>query len=104
AGIVFGETKGAIVGAAGLVPALGKLIGIRSGCIMGETHGSYVDAISARNVIAVLETMFKFKVDLADLDKQAKEGEKIIKKIEEEVKKQVITPYNPEDRNVSYIR
>ena len=104
AGIIFGETKGAIVGAAGLIPALAKLKGMEGACIMGETHGSYVDAVSARNVISALEKLIGFTVDISELDKQAKEGEKIIKKIEEEVQKQVITPYNPEERNVSYIR
>lgn len=103
-GVVFGEAKGAIVGAAGLVPAIAKISGIRGACIMGETHGSYVDAVSASNVIHVLEKLLGFSVDLADLEKQAKEGEKIIKKIEEEVQKQTVAPYDAEKKDVSYIR
>lgn len=103
-GVVFGEAKGAIVGAAGLFPAIAKLKGMNGICLMGETHGSYVDAISAKNVINVLEKYLGFAVDLSDLEKQAKEGEKIIKKIEEEVQKQMIAPYEPEKKDVSYIR
>lgn len=103
-GVVFGEAKGAIVGAAGLVPFFAKLRGMRGACIMGETHGSYVDATAAQHVIHVLEKHLGFTVDLSDLEKQAKEGEKIIRKIEEEVQKQTVTPYTPEKGNVSYIR
>ncbi len=103
-GVVFGEAKGAIVGAAGLFPALGRLRSMKGACIMGETHGSYVDAVSARNVINVLEKRFGFTVDLSELEKQAKEGEKIIKKIEEEVQKQTVALYQPEKKDVSYIR
>lgn len=103
-GIVFGEAKGAIVGAAGLLPALAKVQGMKGACIMGETHGSYVDASSARNVINVLEKLVGFSVDLSDLEKQAKEGEKIIKKIEEEMQKQTVTPYQSDKKDVSYIR
>lgn len=103
-GVVFGEAKGAIVGAVGLIPLLAKLHGMEGACLMGETHGSYVDATSARQVIEVLEKKLGFTVDLSELEKQAKEGEKIIKKIEEEMQKQMVTPYNPEKRDVSYIR
>ena len=63
-----------------------------------------MDAVSARNVINVLEKLLGFTVDLSDLEKQAKEGEKIIKKIEEEVQKQTIAPYQSEKKDVSYIR
>ncbi|VVB97927.1 PAC2 family protein [uncultured archaeon] len=103
-GVVFGEAKGAIVGAAGLLPALSKIKGMRGMCLMGETHGSYVDAVSASNVIHVLERLVGFTVDLKDLEKQAKEGEKIIKKIEEEMQKQTVTPYQSDKKDVSYIR
>lgn len=103
-GVVFGEAKGAIVGAAGLFPALAKLRGMQGACLMGETHGNYVDAVSARNVINVLEKLAGFTVDLSELEKQAKEGEKIIKKIEEEMQKQMVAPYQAENKDVSYIR
>ncbi len=103
-GVVFGEAKGAIVGAAGLLPALSRIRGMKGMCLMGETHGNYVDAVSARNVINVLEKLMGFTVDLSDLEKQAKEGEKIIKKIEEEMQKQTVVPYETEKKDVSYIR
>ncbi|MEW6528361.1 MAG: proteasome assembly chaperone family protein [Candidatus Micrarchaeota archaeon] len=102
--VIFGEARGAILGAAGIIPAIAKINGMHAACIMGETHGGYVDAISARNVINVLEKLLNFSIDLTDLEKQAKEGEKIIKKIEDEIQKQVIAPYETEKKDISYIR
>lgn len=103
-GIIFGEAKGAIVGAAGLLPILGKIKGMKGICLLGETHGNYVDEISARNVINMLEKFIGFTVDLSDLEKQAKEGERVIKKIEEDMQKQAIAPYDAEKKDISYIR
>lgn len=104
AGVICGEAKGAIVGAAGLIPAIGKIRGMEGICLMGETHGNYVDVGSARSVINILEKYIGFSIDLSELDKEAKEGEKIIKKMEEEVQKQMITPPGGNKEDVSYIR
>jgi len=97
---VFGEAKGTIVGVAGLLPALAHVRGIDAICIMGETHGSYVDPAAATAVIEKLSKLFNFKVDLAQLEAEAKEREKAIKKIESEIEKQA----TGEKRNITYIR
>ncbi len=103
-GVVFGVARGSIVGAAGLFPALGKLRGIKGACVMGETHGGYVDITSAKNIVSLLSKMFDIKVDIGKLEAKAKEGEKVLRKIEEEVQKNQITPYEPGKKDVSYIR
>lgn len=103
-GVVFGRTRGAVVGIAGLLPSLAKIRKIHAVCIMGETHGGYIDVFSAKNVISFLAKMLKFDVDLTKLEKQAKKGEKVIKKIEEEIKKHTVKPYAHEKEEVSYIR
>lgn len=102
--VVFGESRGSIVGAAGLLPALSKLQGIEGICIMGETHGGYVDVIAAKNIVSMLAGFLGFSIDIRKLENKAKESEKVLKKIEEEIEKNVITPYEPGQRNVSYIR
>jgi len=86
-GVIFGEAKGSIVGAAGLLPALAKLRGIDGACLMGETHGSYVDTVSARQIAALLSKYLGFKLDLKRLDAQAEESQKVLKKVQEEVQK-----------------
>lgn len=87
-GIVFGEAKGSIIGAAGLLLGLGKLRGMSGACIMGETHGGYVDAKSAQSVLEVLSKVLDIKINLAKLEERAKESERFMKRIEKEAEKQ----------------
>jgi uncharacterized protein (TIGR00162 family) len=103
-GVVFGEAKGSIVGAAGLLPALGKLKGIDGACLMGETHGSYVDTASARSIVVLLSKYLGLKVDLKRLDAQAEESQKVLKKVQEEVQKSMEAQFEATSKNVSYIR
>ncbi|MEW5996856.1 MAG: proteasome assembly chaperone family protein [Candidatus Micrarchaeota archaeon] len=97
---IFGETKGSIVGVAGLLPALARVRGMDAMCIMGETHGSYVDASAATAVLEKLQKLFGFKLDLAQLEQEAKEREKVIKKIESEIERQAVG----EKKEITYIR
>jgi uncharacterized protein len=101
-GVIFGEAKGSIVGAAGLLPALGKLRGMDGACLMGETHGSYVDTASARQIAVLLSKYLGLKVDLKRLDNQAEESQKVLKKVQEEVQKSMEAQFDT--KNVSYIR
>lgn len=103
-GVVFGVARGSIVGAAGLLPALSKLKGLEGGCLMGETHGGYVDVAAAKNIVVMLSKMLGFKIDTTKLEQKAKDGEKVLKKIEEELQRNAITPYEPTEKDVSYIR
>jgi len=103
-GVEFGIARGSIVGAAGLVPALAKLRNIKGACLMGETHGGYVDVKAANEMVELLARLLGFVIDTKKLETKAKEGEKILKKIEEEVQKNMITPYEPTGGSVSYIR
>ena len=83
-GIVFGESRGSIIGAAGLLLGLGKIRGMEGLCLMGETHGGFVDPKSAQAVLEVLCKMVDVKVDLKKLQARAKESEKFAKKMEAE--------------------
>jgi uncharacterized protein (TIGR00162 family) len=99
-GIIFGETKGSIIGVAGLLPGLARLRRMDGVCIMGETHGNYVDSTSAKNVLEKLAEILEFKIDIVDLDKEAKTREKVIRKIEGEIEQQMTG--SPKD--ITYIR
>jgi len=108
-GVVFGITEGSIVGAAGLLLGLGKLRGMKGACLMGETHGSYIDHRAAKEVLEVLSKILDIHIDVTKLEKKAKESEEIIKKIEEETKKAEapisgipISPKKPDE--LTYIR
>lgn len=88
-GVIFGETRGSIVGVAGLLPGLAKFRKMDGICIMGETHGSYVDHTSAKNVVKKLAELLDFEINLEELEKEAAGREKVIKKIEKEVEQQM---------------
>jgi len=106
-GVVFGETEGAIIGAAGLLIGLGKMRGIKGVCFMGETHGSYIDHRSAQRMIEILNKLLGLKIDTSKLTEKAKESEKIIRKIEEETNKakQAMQPMEPaRPSELTYIR
>jgi len=100
--IQFGKTKGAIIGAAGLLLSLGKMKDIQGICIMGETHGGYVDANAAKEMIKVLSKIFDLELSTKKLDNKAKENKKLLDKIQEQTKDQSIQ--NMGDLNLSYIR
>ncbi len=104
-GILFGEASGSIIGAAGMLLGLGKLRGIKGVCLMGETHGGYVDAKSAQSVLEVLSRILEVKIDLSKLEIRAKESEKFMKRMEKETEKQKqIQEGGFAGKELSYIR
>ena len=103
-GVVFGEAKGSIVGAAGLLPALSKLHGLKGVCLMGETHGGYVDTASARSIVQLLSKYLGVPISLKKLDERVAESQKVIKKVEEDIQKSMSEQFEATNKNVSYIR
>lgn len=103
-GVIFGEAKGSIVGAAGLLPALGKMKGMEGACIMGETHGSYIDTASARQIVLLLSKYLKIKIDIKKLDEKAAESQKVLQKVQQEVQKTMEAQFESTNKSVSYIR
>lgn len=87
-GVVFGEANGSIIGAAGLLLGLGKIRRMNGACLMGETHGGYIDAKSAKSVLNVLTKILGISVDLNKLDQRVKETEKFMRRMEKEIEKQ----------------
>ena len=83
-GVIFGECRGSIIGAAGLLLGLGKLRKMPGVCLMGETHGGFVDPKGAQAVLEVLCKALEVKIDLKKLQARAKESEKFAKKMEAE--------------------
>jgi len=97
-GIVFGESRGTIIGAAGMLLGLGKLRKMEGACLMGETHGAYVDANSAKELLKVLCKLLKVKVRLDKLDERIK----LDKLAKEELDK--LNPERETGGPLSYIR
>ncbi|MFC2162538.1 proteasome assembly chaperone family protein [Candidatus Altiarchaeota archaeon] len=76
-GVIF-KGGGAIFGASGLLLGLGMERGFDGICLMGETHGQIIDAKSAEAVLNVLTKIIGLDVDMAALEKKAKDTEEQI--------------------------
>ncbi len=105
-GITFKSEPGsAIVGASGLLLALGQLRGIRGVCLLGESPGYLViDARSAKSVLEVLTKILGIDVDMSELEKRAQETEQFIKKVQDMEKKQRLQQQLRELGDFGYIR
>ena len=103
-GVIFGESKGSIIGAAGLLLGLGKIRKMPGICLMGETHGGFVDPKSAQALLEVLCKVIDVKIDTKKLDLRAKESESYAKRMEKEAMaaKGMSMPGSKHD--LSYIR
>ena len=77
------EPGGGIVGASGLLLGLGKLRGFKGTCFMGETSGYLVDPKSAKAILNVLTKITNVEINLAALEKKAKEIEYIANQLRE---------------------
>ncbi len=86
-GIEFDVTGkvGTIIGAAGLIPGIAKLKGIKSMTLLGETPGFPIvtDPTAAEAVIKVIEKMFNIEIDLSQLHEKVEEMYEFVKRIEE---------------------
>ncbi|MFH1785781.1 MAG: proteasome assembly chaperone family protein [Candidatus Micrarchaeota archaeon] len=102
--VIFGEARGSIVGAAGLLPSLCKFRGMEGACVMGETHGGYIDTASARQITIMLSKYLDIKLNLKKLDERAAESQKVLKKVQDEVQKTMEAQNEALNRNVTYIR
>ena len=105
-GVLFGECKGSIIGAAGLLLGMGKIRGMQGLCLMGETHGSFVDPKGAQVQLEVLCKILNIKLDLKKLDQRARESEAFAKKMEKEaLAAKGMAPHSePGKHDLSYIR
>lgn len=83
-GAIFGESRGTIVGSAGMLIAYAKSMGIDGICLMGETALN-IDPNAAKSVIRILSKRLSLKMDTSDLDKLANTVNTQIKELEEKM-------------------
>jgi len=80
--VIFGKSKGAIWGSAGLIIAFAKMQKIEGICLMGETNFLDVDAGAAKAVIMQLAKKLNLKIDTTKLDKIIKKTATALKEME----------------------
>ncbi len=83
-GVIFKDTNiGQIIGAAGLVLAVGKHRGMKGVCLMGETSGMLLsDPKATEVVLKVLTKYLNLEIDFSKIEAKVKEVENVMKKIE----------------------
>jgi hypothetical protein len=106
----LGRKVGYIVGAAGLILAIGAEKKMKGVCILGETSGFPIvtDPKAAEVVLNILTKILNLKVDMKKLEKRVKEMERFIKKIEALQRKAVMEMLKqekpePEKEKLRYI-
>jgi hypothetical protein len=99
-GVTFskGEPGSGIVGASGLLLGLGKLYGMQSVCLMGETSGYFVDPKGAQAVLEVLAKILGVTIDFSELEQKAQQIDAITSKL-----KEVEAPAEPKREDLGYI-
>ena len=82
-GVEFDHSIGQVIGASGLLPALGKDEGIEGLCLLGETPGFMLsDPKATEEVLKVLDSIIKIDIDYSNLEDKIKEAEKVLKRIQ----------------------
>jgi proteasome assembly chaperone (PAC2) family protein len=77
--------SGSITGMNGLVLGIAKLRNIKGVCLLGETSGYVVDGKASKAVLETLLQILNVRVDMANLDKRAKDTEMLIQTIEQQM-------------------
>lgn len=95
--------SGSITGMNGLVIGIAKLRGMKGTCLLGETSGYVVDAKASKAVLETLLSMINVKVDMANLEKRAKDTEMLIQTIEQQMAGKGLPQEQQKPRNTGYI-
>ncbi len=76
---------GTIIGAAGIIPGIAELHGIKAMALLGETPGFPIvtDPNAAEAVLKILEKMLKIKIDLKQLHEKVEEMHEFVKRMED---------------------
>jgi len=84
-GVVFrpGEPDRGIYGASGLLLGLGKVYGIPSICLIGETSGYIIDYKSAREIVKVLLKDLGIVLPMEDIDDKSDKVDEFTSKVKE---------------------
>jgi len=92
-------TGGYVTGAAGLLVGLADLKGLTSACLLGTTNGAFPDPKASKMVLEALSKLFKFKIDLEKLEREAEIAAEVMK---EEMKLPETEIYKEEEKGLPY--
>lgn len=84
-----------VVGMAGLLPTLSKLYGLRGACLLVETSGQNVDALGAKQLVALLGRFLKHAFNVKALEARAKKSQVMIQRIEQQARQEEASAISP---------
>jgi len=87
--------SGSIVGMNGLIIGIAKLRGMQGTCLLGETSGYVVDAKASKSILERLLSVVDIKVDMTDLEKKAKDTERLIQSVQQQVAEKAVGGQQP---------
>jgi len=77
------DPQAGIIGASGVLIGMGKIYGIPSICLMGETSGYFIDHKSAMALVKVLCKKLKIKIDVQALKEKSEQIDEFTAKVKE---------------------
>jgi uncharacterized protein (TIGR00162 family) len=77
--------SGSIAGMNGLIIGIAKLRGMQGTCLLGETSGYVVDAKASKSILESLLSIVGIMVDMTNLEKKAKDTERLIQTMQQQV-------------------
>ncbi|MEM2842083.1 MAG: PAC2 family protein [Thermoproteota archaeon] len=92
AGVLVAQTGVPVVGAAGIIIGLARMMEIPAACLLGETSGDKPDVEISKKIIISIGKFFGFQPDMDILKKEAEKVEKIMKIYEESYAKIMESP------------
>ncbi len=100
------EKKGPIGGAAGLLLGYGAKKEMKGTCLMGETHGKFVDPNASKQVLKVLGEILDLELTYEELEEKAEEVKNAIDEMKKAKKTQQTPGQMPEtpDSSMEYIQ
>jgi uncharacterized protein len=103
-GVIFGKSRGMILGSAGLIIAFAKMKKMGGICLMGETSFLDVDAAAAKAVLKVLAKSLDLDINMQNLDKIIERTARTLKELEKQASGFVTQPGEGDEKRPSYIR
>jgi|YelNatPaOPRAMG01_1025707.scaffolds.fasta_scaffold16444_2 proteasome assembly chaperone (PAC2) family protein len=92
AGVLVAQAGVPIVGAAGIIIGLARMMGVPAACLLGETSGEKPDVEVSKRIVLLIGKFFGFQPNMEILNKEAEKVEKIMKIYEESYAKIMESP------------
>ena len=102
-GLVFGKSKGSILGSAGMIIGFARMEHMDGICLMGESALLDVDPYAAKAVLMFLAKHLDLDINTSNLDTMIQKTAKALKELEQQVPAEMQGPIG-DDKPPSYIR